>query len=227
MIKNLKIRQEVEDERFEPAVDLGDVVKGTAPSFVLDPLSFFERTYLTDHMKELIVMTLMNVLGLRKAVVGGRTYSVSSNLILLPSDLGGGKTHTMILLYHIFKLISEGKREDIVSKIKILSEDIAEFVSENWDALKKLSLKVVVADCKYSDLAPSPIKPVEIAGRKIKTLWGYLGYELGRYDFVREADEREVSPYADVIFKVLNESKALILIDEIGRYYDQSGLEAT
>ncbi len=226
-VKSLMIRQEVKDERFEPAVDLGDVVKGTAPSFVLDPLSFFERTYLTDHMKELIVMTLMNVLGLRKAVVGGRTYSVSSNLILLPSDLGGGKTHSMILLYHIFKLISEGEREDVVSKIKILSEDIAEFISGNWDALKKLSLKVVIADCKYSDLAPSPIKPVEIAGRKIKTLWGYLGYELGRYDFVREADEREVAPYADVIFKVLNESKALILIDEIGRYYDQSGLEAT
>lgn len=226
-VKSLRIRQEVEDERFEPAVDLGDVVKGAAPSFVLDPLSFFERTHLTDHMKELIVMTLMNVLGLRKAVVGGRTYSVSSNLILLPSDLGGGKTHSMILLYHIFKLVSEGEREDAVSKIKVLSEDIAEFVSENWDALKKLNLKVVVADCKYSDLAPSPIKPIEIAGRKIKTLWGYLGYELGRYDFVKEADEREVAPYADVIFKVLNESKALILIDEIGRYYDQSGLEAT
>ncbi len=81
MIKNLKIRQEVEDERFEPAVDLGDVVKGTTPSFVLDLLSFFERTYLTDHMKELIVMSLMNVLGLRKAVVGGRTYSVIRSVI--------------------------------------------------------------------------------------------------------------------------------------------------
>ena len=226
-VKSLRIRREVEDERFEPAVDLSDVVKSKAPSFVLDALSFFERTYLTDHMKELIVMSLMNVLGLRKAVVGGRTYKVDSNLILLPSDLGGGKTHSMILLYHIFKLISEGEREDVVDKIKILSEDIAEFVSENWDALKKLSLKVVVADCKCSDLAPSPIRPVEIAGKKIKTLWGYLGYELGRYDFVREADEREVAPYADVIFKVLNESKALILIDEIGRYYDESGLKAT
>ncbi|WP_290900850.1 hypothetical protein [Ferroglobus sp.] len=60
---------------------MGDVVKGTAPSFVLDLLSFFERTYLTDHMKELIVMSLMNVLGLRKAVVGGRTYSVIRSVI--------------------------------------------------------------------------------------------------------------------------------------------------
>ena len=77
MIKNLKIRQEVEDERFEPAVDLGDVVKGTAPSFVIDPLSFFGRTYLTDPMKELIVMPLMNVLRLRKAVVGGNRHRYS------------------------------------------------------------------------------------------------------------------------------------------------------
>ena len=100
MIKNLRVRHEIEDERFEPAVDLGDVAKGTAPEFIQDPVSFFERTYLTESMKALIVKAIMNILGLRKEVVGGKTYEVSSNLILLPSDLGGGKTHTMILLYH-------------------------------------------------------------------------------------------------------------------------------
>ena len=42
---------------------------------------------------------------------------------------------------------------------------------------------------------------------------------------VRSADEMGVTPYADDIFRVLNESRALVLIDEIGRYYDQSGLE--
>jgi|GEM_PF-2656038 len=227
-VRELKVRSEVENLRYEPAVDLGDVVKGTAPEFVLNPVAFFERTYLTESMKTLIVKTFMNLLGLKSATIGGRRYEVSSNLILLPSDLGGGKTHALILLYHIFKLISgaQDSRSNI-ERLRILDEDIANFVSENWESIKRLSPKVVVIDCKYSDLAPSPVKPIEIAGRKIKTLWGYLGYELGRYDIVRRADERETAPYADDVFRVLNESRALILIDEIGRYYDQSGLEPT
>ncbi len=223
MIKSLRIRHEIEDERFEPAVDLGDVAKGTAPEFIQDPISFFERTYLTESMKALIVKAIMNILGLRREVVGGKTYEVSSNLILLPSDLGGGKTHTMILLYHIFKLI-ESKD---VEKVRVLDESLADFLSKHWDRIKDISPKVVVIDCKYSDLAPSPVKPIEIAGRKVKTLWGYLGYELGRYELVKEADERETAPYADVLFNILNGSRAVILIDEIGEYYATSGLEPT
>lgn len=226
-VRNLRIRREVENLRYEPAVDLGDVVKGTAPEFVQDPLSFFERTYLTESMKTLIIKTFMNILGFKRAAVGGRVYEVSSNLILLPSDLGGGKTHSLILLYHIFRLISEAKEaSDVTDKISVLDKDVADFISENWKKIKEISPRVIVVDCKYSDLAPSPVRPIEIAGRRIKTLWGYLGYELGRYEYVRSADKEKVAPYADVILKVLNESKAVVLIDEIGRYYSQSGLKA-
>ena len=227
-VRELRIRREVEDLRYEPAVDLGDVVKGTAPEFVADPIAFFERTHLTDSMKALIIKSIMNLLGLKSVSVGERRYDVSSNLILLPSDLGGGKTHALILLYHIFNLISTAQSvEDATKKLRVLSEDIADFVSEYWADIRRISPKIVVMDCKYSDLAPSPIRPIEIAGKRIKTLWGYLGYELGKYDLVRRADERETAPYADDIFKVLNRSRALILVDEIGRYYDQSGLEPT
>ena len=227
-VRGLRIRSEVENLRYEPAVDLGDVVRGRAPEFVRDPIAFFERTHLAESMKTLIVKALMNLLGIRSATVGGRRYEVSSNLILLPSDLGGGKTHSLILLYHIFRLISEARdSRGVVEKISMLDRDIADFILNNWGDLKKQSLRVVVIDCKYSDLAPSPVRPIEIAGRRIKTLWGYLGYELGRYDVVKSADERETAPYADDVFKVLDGGRALILIDEIGRYYDQSGLEST
>lgn len=227
-VRDLNIRQEIENLRYEPAVDLGDVVKGIAPQFVQDPVAFFERTHFTESMKKLIIKTFMNLLGLRSVDVGNRRYEVSSNLILLPSDLGGGKTHSLILLYHIFKLINESNDpNDVVAKIEILDKDLANFVLENWGRIKEISPKVVVIDCKYSDFAPSPVKPIEIGGRKVKTLWGYLGYELGKYELIKDADEREVAPYADVVFRILNESRAVILIDEIGRYYDQSGLEPT
>jgi len=225
-VRTLPIREEVKSLLYEPAVDLGDVVKGTAPTFVQDPLEFFNRTHFTDNMKTLAIKVLLSLLGIKSETVGGRKYEVSSNLILLPSDLGGGKTHSLILLYHLIKLLKEtSSKEEVVSKLRVLDEDIAEFVYKQWDSLKKVSPNVVVIDCKYSDLAPSPVKPIEVAGRRIKTLWGYLGYELGRYDVVRNADERETAPYANEIQELLNGSKAVVLMDEIGRYYDQSGLE--
>ncbi len=227
-IKELRIREEAETLRFEPAVDLASVIKGEAPTFISDPAAFFERTYLTSNIKSLIIKSLMSILGLKTASVGGKRYEVTSNLIVLPSEFGGGKTHSLILLYHVFSLINKSRsREEIVSKLRILDSDIAEFVSEYWGELKSKPIKVVVIDCKVSDLAPSPAKPVRIAGREIRTLWGYLGYELGRYEYVAEADSRGIAPYVDDLFKVVNESRALVLIDEIGRYYDVSGLPPT
>jgi Predicted ATPase (AAA+ superfamily) len=227
-VKSLKLRPEVESLRHEPAVDLGAVVRGEAPEFIREPVAFFERTHLTSSMKALIVKALMGLLGLREAVVGGLKHRLSSSLIILPSDLGGGKTHSLVLLYHVLSTIASSKTaEEAYGKLKVLSEDIAEFVRERWGELKGLQPKVVVVDCKYSDLAPGPAVPASFAGKRIKTIWGYIAYELGRYDEVREFDEREVAPYQDVLFRVLNESNAVILIDEIGRYYDQSGLEPT
>ena len=227
-VKSLRLRPEVEALRHEPAVDLGAVVRGEAPEFIREPAAFFERTHLTSSMKALVVKALMGLLGLREAVVGRLSYRLSSNLIVLPSDLGGGKTHSLVLLYHVLSTIASSKApEEAYGKLRVLDEDIAGFVRERWSELKGLQPKVVVVDCKYSDLAPSPVKPLAFAGKRIKTIWGYIAYELGRYDEVREFDEREVAPYQDVLFRVLNESNAVILVDEIGRYYDQSGLEPT
>ncbi|BAA79371.1 conserved hypothetical protein [Aeropyrum pernix K1] len=227
-VRSLRVRDEVKNLRYEPAVDLGDLVKGNAPIFIQDPAEFFSRTHLTDSMKELVIKAFMNLLGLKAETIGGKRYTVSSNLILLPSDLGGGKTHSLILLYHVFKLVRDSHdKESVISKLRILDNDIADFVDGNWDLIKNMSLNLVVIDCKYSDLAPSPVRPIEIGGRRVKTLWGYLGYELGRYDIVKISDERETAPYADDVSKLLNGSRALVLIDEIGRYYDQSGLEPT
>ncbi|MGC8987817.1 DUF499 domain-containing protein [Infirmifilum sp.] len=226
--KRLKIRGEVESLRYEPAVDLGDVVKGRAPQFIQDPVEFFKRTHLTESMKALVVKVIMNLIGLKEASVGGRRYEARSSLILLPSDLGGGKTHSLILLYHVFNLIRESRSKDeAASKLRMLDSDIAGFVHEKWDSIRSSPPNLVFIDCKYSDLAPSPAKPIEIGGRKIKTIWGYLGHVLGRYDAVRSSDDMETAPYADALLQVLDRSRAVVLIDEIGRYYDQSGLEPT
>ena len=182
-------------------------------------------------MKRLVVLVLMNLLGYKRKAVGGKEYEAKSNLILLPSDLGGGKTHSLILLYHVFELISNSNdKEEAASKLRMLDNDIAEFVRNEWDSIKGISPKVVTIDCKYSDLAPSSVKPINVGGRKIKTLWGYLGYELKGYDgyeHMKAADEAGTAPYVDDLFKVLDGSRAVVLIDEIGRYYVESGLDPT
>ncbi|MCE4606659.1 MAG: ATP-binding protein [Desulfurococcales archaeon] len=227
-IRSLDVRDEIMNLSYEPAVNLGDVVKGSAPGFIGDPVEFFGRTHVTDSMKSLVIKAFMNLLGIKSVTVSGKQYNVSSSLILLPSDLGGGKTHSLILLYHIFKLVNQsGEKDDAVSKLEILDKDIAELVSRYWEKIKSIAPKIVVADCRYSDLAPGPARPIRIAGREIKTLWGYLGYELGKYEVVEKADSMGTAPYVDDLLAVLDGSRAIVLIDEIGRYYDMSGLEPT
>ena len=182
-------------------------------------------------MKRLVTLVIMNLLGLKELDVGGKKYEAKSNLILLPSDLGGGKTHSLVLLYHVFKLINDSRdKEEAASKLAELDDDIAKLIYDKWDLIKKISPTVVAIDCKYSDLAPSPVKPINVGGREIKTLWGYLGYELkgnNGYMYMKGADQAETAPYTDDLFEVLDNSRTVVLIDEIGRYYDESGLDPT
>lgn len=227
-VRKLEVRDEVRSLRYEPAVDLGEVARGEAPPFIQDPAAFFERTYLTGKMKELIIKVIMNLIGLERAVVDGREYRVSGSFIVLPSDLGGGKTHSLILLYHVLTTLSRAKsREEAVSQLSRLDKGLARFISEYWDEIRGAHPRVVVADCKYSDMAPGPIKLLSIGGARIRTLWGYIAYQLGRYEEIRGFDESGNAPYVDDLVKVLSGSGAVVLIDEIGRYYDQSGLEPT
>lgn len=72
--------------------------------------------------------------------------------------------------------------------------------------LPKTSAKVVI----FVGTKPDPLK-----GR---TLWGEIAYQLGRYDLVKEHDEKRVSPGKDVLSKVLGDEPVLILVDELAEY---------
>ncbi len=71
------------------AADLWQVVNGTAPEDYGDPEIFFRKTYVTRGLR--------NILDIAKKRLEG---SIGDSVIQLQTPFGGGKTHTLIALYH-------------------------------------------------------------------------------------------------------------------------------
>ncbi|BDC35967.1 ATP-binding protein [Candidatus Methanoliparum sp. LAM-1] len=78
-------------------------------------------------------------------------------------------------------------------------------------------------DYLYPNLPKTSAKVVVFVGTKQdplkgRTPWGEMAYQLGRYDFVKEHDDKRISPGKDVLSKVLGDEPLLILIDELVEY---------
>jgi len=216
-VKGLRIREEVLEGRYEPAIVLSNIVKGTAPDFLKKPEEFFKRTHVTETMRKLIVKTLMGLLGKTRLKVGGNSYEMPNKLLVLPSLFGGGKSHSLAVLYHLLSIIRNVESPDKARAIiEILDKEIAEFVYKNWNELKSIGIKVVVVDCGSSEFAPVPED-----GKEVKTLWGYIAQQLGRYSVIARYD-KNVAPPKEALKEVLDESGAVVLIDEITRYYNRT-----
>ena len=75
------------------AADLWEVFKDRAPEEYQDPNVFFRKTYITDGLKNLLDMTEKRLKG-----KGG------DPIIQLQTPFGGGKTHSLIALFHKIKV---------------------------------------------------------------------------------------------------------------------------
>src|SRR5437870_1909144 len=76
-------------QQAEFAADLAQVLQGRAEVEYQDPIEFFARTFVTQGMRALLVIALQRVTGR-----GGEP------VVKLKTSFGGGKTHTMLALYH-------------------------------------------------------------------------------------------------------------------------------
>src|SRR3972149_3884474 len=77
----------------EFAADLAQVLKGEGGAEYRDPAEFFRRTYLTE--------------GMRRLLSNAPQRLASGNgdpVVQLKTAFGGGKTHTMLALYHLLSL---------------------------------------------------------------------------------------------------------------------------
>jgi predicted AAA+ superfamily ATPase len=194
-------------QQAEFAADLWQVHLGEGTDEYRDPVEFFRRTYLTDSLKGMLNNSVQRLAGL-----GG------DPVVQLQTNFGGGKTHSMMALYHLFSGIAP---------TDLLGIDA---VMQAAQASKLPSVKrVVLVGNKIS-----PGNPVtKPDGTVVKTLWGEIAWQLGgKIAFARLAadDEKATSP-GDVLRELFIEyGPCLILIDEWVAYarqlHDQSDLPA-
>ena len=175
----------------EFAADLDRVVQGKASAEYQDAAQFFSRTFITSGLHFALVNALKRICG-----KGGEP------VLDLMTSFGGGKTHTMIALYHLF-----GKTP--ASALPGMEPLMKEAGVTSVPAVRRA---VLVG----THITPSvPRKTSE--GIEIRTLWGELAYQLGGaegFKIMAEAD-RTGTIGADLLQKLFRTyTPCLVLIDE-------------
>ncbi len=202
-------------QQAEFAADLWQVHLGEGTDEYREPVEFFRRTFLTASLQQLLIGAV------RRLSSGG-----GDPVVQLQTNFGGGKTHSMLALYHLFSGTSP---TDLLGIEAIIKEaDVSK--------LPKVKRVVLVGN------KISPGNPVTKAdGTVVRTLWGELAWQLGQasggikeakkaYARVRPDDEKATNP-GDVLRELFNEyGPCLVLIDEWVAYarqlHDQGDLPA-
>ncbi len=190
-------------QQAEFAADLSRVHDGTATPEYQNPALFFQRTFITEGMRLLLDSVVKRLSG-----KGG------DPVIQLQTAFGGGKTHTMLAVYHLAK--GEAQASDLPGVPAILD---AAGVTEMPRA------RIAVLDgIKSSPNQPS-IRQDGEAKQAIRTLWGDLAWQLGKaegYALVADADSSGTSPGKAVLETLLSRyAPCVILIDELVAYVRQ------
>ena len=195
-------------DQAEFAANLGEVIAGKADAEYQDPIEFFDRTYLTEGMRRLLATTVKRVAG-----------KDGEPIVQLKTAFGGGKTHSMLALYHLLR--GEVGIDQMEGAERILHEaEVTELPTARF--------AVIVG----TDLNPSRTQTVNDV--TTRTLWGNIAAQLGGqegYAIVKAADKKSVAPGANDLTTLLNEfGPAIILIDELVAYtrniYGVNGLPA-
>ena len=199
----------------EFAADLAQVARGEGAYEYRDPVEFFARTYVTEGMTGLLVQGLKRVSG-----------KDGEPVIQLKTAFGGGKTHSMLALYHMMR----GRVS--IDKIPNVKPVLA---AAGVATLPKANVAVLVGTA----LDPTKARrPQNFPGITINTLWGEMAAQLaesagnpGLYEFVKEADKKGVSPGSEAIKNLFDACQpCLVLMDELVAYakklYGVSGLPA-
>src|SRR5688572_7954833 len=194
-------------QQAEFAADLWQVHLGEGSDEYKKPQEFFRRTYLTASLKRLLVGGVQRISG-----KGG------DPVIQLQTNFGGGKTHSMLALYHLFSGTTTSGLAGVDSVLK-----------ETGVAKVPVAKRVVLVGNKISP--GNPVTKPE--GTVVRTLWGELAWQLGgKKAFARvKADDEKATNPGDVLRELFKEyGPCLILIDEWVAYarqlHDQSDLPA-
>ena len=127
------------------AIELHDVLDGEGDKSYLDPEIFLDNTYVTDAIELVVINSLQRL-----------TKNQGKAVDLLDVSFGGGKTHSLVLLYHIFKNKQLGTK--FINQIGI---------PKRYGIKEIPDVNVIAIDCRQM---------------KKKTLWGEIADRLGKYE---------------------------------------------
>ena len=183
----------------EFAADLAQVYRGEGSDEYRDPQEFYRRTFITVGLRKLLSGALQ-----RLGETGG------DPVVELQTNFGGGKTHSMLALYHLFSGTETNSLEGMEPVLKDAGVDGA-----------AKAKRVVLVGTALSPGAETT-KP---DGTKVRTLWGEMAWQLGGkdgYAIVAESDQTGTSPGSEDLAKLFSTfSPCLILIDEWVAYARQ------
>lgn len=186
-------------QQSEFAADITAVNTGKASHEYQDAGAFFDRTFITEGMALLLTQVAQRLTGR-----GGEP------VVQLQTAFGGGKTHTMLAVYHL-------------ATRKCTLSDLAGIPAlvDRAGLMDVPQARVAVLD----GTAHAPGQPWKRGSQTIKTLWGEIAWQLGgaeAFALVAEADATGTSPGKDVLRDLLERhSPCVVLIDELVAYIRQ------
>ena len=188
---------ELRDEMF--AANLSAVVRGEAHEVYQDPDLFFANTYPTERVRSFV-----------REVAGrlsGRDPAASA-FFRLDTPFGGGKTHTLISLYHLI-----GSKPSTES-LGIMGMDAGVMPS---DPVKVVT--IVGGDLEPADGVPH-------GDVVVRHMWGEIAWQLGGvegYRKVQIADSQGTAPGPRFLDELVGDSPVLFMIDEPAEYMRRMG----
>jgi predicted AAA+ superfamily ATPase len=186
-------------QQSEFAADITAVHTGKATREYQEAIAFFDRTFITEGMRLLLVQVAQRLAG-----KGGEP------VIQLQTAFGGGKTHTMLAVYHL--ATRKGSLSTLAGVPSVL--DMA--------GIKDVPpARVAVLDGS----AHAPGQSWKRGNQPVKTLWGELAWQLGgseAFAMIKDADLTGTSPGKEVLRELLaHYAPCVVLIDELVAYIRQ------
>jgi hypothetical protein len=195
-------------QQAEFAADLSQVYRGEGPDEYRDPREFFSRTFFTEGLKQLLTTALRRL-----------NDNGGDPVVELHTNFGGGKTHSMLALYHMFSGVDFTDLPGMDSVLTLAG------------GLKPPKAKRAVLVGTALSPGHSTTKP---DGTIVHTMWGELAWQLlgaEGYKLVADADKAGVSPGSDRLRELfVKAAPSVTLIDEwvvyVRQLYNKDGLPA-
>lgn len=184
------------------AANISEVALGIGQEVYSNPTMFFEKTYITAGLRDIANRVI-------RALNGEES---ENRVVSLQTGFGGGKTHTLISLFHIAKAGRSLLNSAYTANL------LQEGVTPDFE-----NAKVAVFTNNTTDVVQGRTTD---EGITIYTLWGELAYQLGGvegYNKVRANDENRTAPTSSIFKPILKQNTpSLILIDELADYCNKA-----